>query len=164
MPTQLQPYNETHKAALMDYELPPEQLQFTALPHQVFSKIAERNQNNDFDAHPIVILYNNLPVGFFVLDYGKDKFDYTENKNALLLRSLSLKPEYQNKGIAKEAMLLIPEFVQIHFADKQINEIVLAVNFENKSAYQFYLRVHYIDNGRTFLGPRGWQNVMSINV
>ena len=70
----------------------------------------------------------------------------------------------RDRGIAKQAMLLIPEFVQTHFADKQINEIVLAVNFENKSAYQFYVRVHYIDNGRTFLGPRGWQNVMSINV
>ena len=140
-----------HHNALLNYSLSEEQINFTALPEQTFQRLEERIDN---DAKPITILLDDEPIGFFVLDYGEDKLDLTKNENSLLLRSLSINPAFQGKGFGKIAMNLVDDFVKENFPT--INELVLAVNFLNKSAYDLYLKVGYIDDG----SQREWINGM----
>lgn len=138
-----------HYEGLLNYTLSDEQKTYTALPVETFERLKERTDNY---AKPITILLDDKPIGFFVLDYGDDKLELTKNENSLLVRSLSVNPIYQGKGYGKIAMKLVDSFVRDNFPT--IDELVLAVNFKNKSAYDLYLKVGYIDDG----SQREWHN------
>lgn len=139
----------------VSYSLDENQLRFTASANQALQSISERDDN---DAFPITIMEDNIPAGFFVLDFGEDKFGLTDNKNSVLVRSLSVNPEMQGKGIGKIAMILVDDFVKENF--KQCDEIVLAVNQKNDSAYHIYLKAGYIYDGKTRIGRSGPQYLM----
>jgi len=149
-------FEELHLKEVTAYTLPAEQLAFTALPMAVFERLRQRE---DAHARPVTILKDGFPVGFLVLDYGKDKLDLTENTEALLVRSLSLNPDYQGRGYGKRAMELIEDFVRKNYTG--VNELVLAVNVDNTSAFRLYLHVGYKYDGRQCRGIRGMQYVMT---
>ncbi|UHO37567.1 GNAT family N-acetyltransferase [Chryseobacterium capnotolerans] len=139
----------------VSYSLDDNQLRFTASPNQALENIEKRD---DHDAYPITILENFVPVGFFVLDFGKDKFELTDNENSVLVRSLSVNPDVQGKGIGKAAMIQVDDFVRKNFKD--CDEIVLGVNQKNDSAYHIYLKAGYIYEGKTRIGRSGPQYLM----
>lgn len=139
----------------LQYTLDETQSLFTATAEQALERIKERD---DDLAHPITIFYDEKPAGFFVLDFGEDKFDLTDNKNSVLLRSFSINPQLQGKGIGKSAMLKLDDFVKEHF--RACDEIVLAVNQKNISAYQLYLKAEYVFEGKTRIGRSGPQFLM----
>lgn len=139
----------------VSYALDEHQMRFTATAQQALQSISERDDN---DAFPVTIFENEIPVGFFVLDFGKDKLDLTDNENSALLRSLSVNPQMQGKGIGKAAMLEVGNFVRTHF--ETCDEIVLAVNQKNDSAYHIYLQAGYIYDGKTRIGRSGPQYLM----
>ncbi|MFP3598344.1 GNAT family N-acetyltransferase [Chryseobacterium sp. SIMBA_029] len=139
----------------LQYTLDETQSLFTATPEQALERIKERD---DDLAHPINIVHDEKSVGFFVLDFGEDKFDLTDNKNSVLLRSFSINPQLQGKGIGKSAMLKLDDFVKEHF--RECDEIVLAVNQKNTSAYQLYLKAGYVFEGKTRIGRSGPQFLM----
>lgn len=139
----------------VSYILDETQLRFTASAVQALHNIDERE---DSDAFPVTIFENDIPVGFFVLDFGQDKFELTDNENSVLLRSLSVNPQMQGKGIGKKAMLKADGFVKENF--KNCTEIVLAVNQKNTSAYHIYLEAGYINDGKTRIGRSGPQYLM----
>ena len=142
----------------LDYVLDEIQSQYTATAKQSLEKIEERSQKGDFFAYPITIFYDGKVTGFFVLDFGDDKLDLTENPSSVLLRSLSVNPDFQGKGIGKSAMIEVDHFISEHFAD--CNEIVLAVNEKNTSAFQLYLQTGYKFEGKTREGRSGIQFLM----
>ena len=76
----------------------------------------------------------------------------------MLLRSFSVNPELQGNGIGKAAMMKVDEFVRDNFKD--CNEIVLAVNQNNISAYQLYLNTGYYYAGKMRIGRSGPQYIM----
>lgn len=137
------------------YDLDENQSRFTATARQALQNIEEREDN---DAFPITIFDDETPVGFFVLDFGKDKFELTDNENSVLVRSLSINPNRQGTGIGKTAMAMMDDFVRENF--KSCDEIVLAVNQKNDSAYHIYLKVGYIYEGKTRMGRSGPQYLM----
>ncbi|MGU3373445.1 GNAT family N-acetyltransferase [Chryseobacterium sp. M5A1_1a] len=139
----------------VSYSLDETQSSFTATAVQALENIKKREDN---DAFPITILEDEVPVGFFVLDFGMDKFELTDNKDAVLIRSLSVNPELQGKGVGKIAMMKVDDFVREHFKD--CNEIVLAVNQKNEQAYHIYLKAGYIYDGKTRIGRSGPQYLM----
>lgn len=141
---------------LTNYALDDEQSQFTAMPKATLEIIKEKNTGNKF---PVSICFNDKAVGFFVLDFGEDKFDLTENVNSTLLRSLSINPDYQGKGVGKTAMVIVSDFIKKNFP--ACTEIVLAVNFNNKSAYNLYLKCGFIDDGKTREMSKGSQHLLS---
>lgn len=149
-------YREDHKAALLSYSLPENQINFTALPEQVFERLGNRADNL---ANAITILLGEEPIGFFVLDYGEDKMELTTNEASLLVRSLSINPIYQGKGYGKIAMLLMDDFVKEYYPT--VNELVLAVNFKNNSAYNLYINVGYVDDGNVREIIKGSQHLLS---
>ncbi|WP_250252821.1 GNAT family N-acetyltransferase [Chryseobacterium sp. Marseille-Q3244] len=146
--------SEEHLSGV-SYSLDESQLRFTASADQALQRIRERDDNHAF---PIIILEDNIPAGFFVLDFGNDKFELTDNENAVLVRSLSVNPVMQGKGIGKIAMMQVDDFIRENF--KQCDEIVLAVNQENNSAYHIYLKAGYIYDGKTRMGRNGPQYLM----
>ncbi|MCD9856130.1 GNAT family N-acetyltransferase [Epilithonimonas sp. JDS] len=141
---------------LTSYDLDEIQSRFTAMPKATLEIIKEKNAGDKF---PVSILYQNKAVGFFVLDFGVDKFDLTENENSTLLRSLSINPDYQGKGIGKIAMIALLDFVKDHFPE--CNEVVLAVNFDNKSAYELYLKCGFEDQGKSREMSKGFQHLLN---
>ena len=140
----------------LSYELDDFQNQLTRLPTY---SILERGDDSDPEKIPMTILFNDLPVGYFVLDFGKDKLTLTENKKSILIRSVSLNPLFQGKRIAKEAFHKISEFANENFPE--YNELVLTVNFRNEKAHQLYLKTNFIDEGKTAENRNGPQHILS---
>lgn len=139
----------------VSYALDENQLRFTASAEQALQSIEARE---DDDAFPVTIFEEDKPVGFFVLDFGKDKLELTDNASSALIRSLSVNPQMQGKGIGKTAMLKLDDFVRENFKD--CDELVLAVNQQNESAYHIYLKAGYIYDGKTRIGRSGPQYLM----
>lgn len=139
----------------VNYALDEDQLRFTSTAEQALQRIKERDDNDSF---PVIIMEDDVPAGFFVLDFGEDKLDLTDNGDSVLLRSLSVNPGMQGKGIGKEAMAGVDDFVRKNFP--HCNEIVLAVNRKNELAYHIYLKAGYSYDGKTRMGRSGPQYLM----
>jgi len=137
-------FSENHLKDL-NYILNENQLTFVKPPAFALNR-AKKKKGEEFS---LTILFNKKPVGFLALDFGDDKLILCDNKNAVMLRSLSINPEFQRKGIAKLAMLQVSNFVKIHFP--KCTEIILSVNTRNKNAYQLYVKSGYLDTGRQVL-------------
>ncbi|UXZ05314.1 GNAT family N-acetyltransferase [Moraxella nasicaprae] len=139
----------------MNYLLNDEQAEFTALPNYWFD-------DNRQTSYKIVICDNHQPIGFFVLDDGDDKFDYTDDKSALLLRSMSINPNFQGKGYGELALLNLNEFIDTQQISS--NKIVLGVNHKNIAAQKLYKKVGFIKSERTYMGIKGLQYVYELNL
>ncbi|HCN48733.1 MAG TPA: N-acetyltransferase [Chryseobacterium sp.] len=139
----------------VSYTLDENQLRFTASAEQALQSIEAREDDNAF---PVTIFDEGKPVGFFVLDFGKDKLELTDNASSALIRSLSVNPQMQGRGIGKTAMLKLDGFVRENFKD--CDELVLAVNQQNESAYHIYLKAGYIYDGKARIGRSGPQYLM----
>lgn len=156
----LTPLSTMHQDEL-SYALSDEQMQFTALPKDWFD-------DERADAYKVAILDDELcrAVGFFVLDFGQDKYRYTDNPNAVLLRSMSINPTFQGMGYAKNALNFkcLQEFCKTHIP--LCHEIVLGVNHANVSAQRLYEKAGFIKQARTFMGQKGeqWVYCLKINL
>lgn len=153
---ELKKYQERFFDALISYQLDEIQSNFT---RDFNYCINERQDLKDPQKTVVTILFDKYPVGFFVLDVGKDKYRYTDNPASVLIRSLSVNPEYQGRGIGKEAMKLVTKFVADNF--KGIEEIVLAVNLKNENAYWVYRKADFKDDGKVVEGRFGPQHVLT---
>ncbi|KAA0549545.1 GNAT family N-acetyltransferase [Bacillus sp. BGMRC 2118] len=151
----LSTYEQSHRDTLFQFYLPEEQLQFTSMPRNALPIALE-----DIHRHPVVILANEVPVGFFILYNGQERTNYTNNSKSLILRALSINYKDQNKGYAKLALLQLCEYVKEHFSE--IEEIALAVNARNNAAINLYLKCGFVDEGRTRMGPKGLQHLLTL--
>ncbi|RRJ86893.1 GNAT family N-acetyltransferase [Paenimyroides tangerinum] len=80
----------------------------------------------------------------------------------MLLRSFSLSPIYQGKGLGKKSVLLITDLLKQKYPE--INEIVLSVNVRNINAYHTYLNVGFFDTEKYVEGIMGQQHILSKKV
>jgi RimJ/RimL family protein N-acetyltransferase len=103
-----------------------------------------------------------LAVGLFQLNTGLEKMDYGTNTNAILLRSFSLNPTFQGKGIAKEVLRQLPDFIRRNFPE--VNEVLLSVNKRNSHAHRLYSDAGFTDTGRLMNGPFGEQHILSFKL
>lgn len=145
-------YLSTDRKALEGFELPDGQIEFSALPEDVLEEAIR-----DKDRYPVVIIFEQRPIGFFILDEGPDIASFTTNTGAMLLRSFSIDYRHQGRGFAKRAMLQLPDFIKSQFPGR--NEIVLAVNKRNKAAQAVYLAAGFRDEGKWMDGPIGPQHI-----
>lgn len=151
---ELKHFSNEYLDVLNSFELPEEQVQFTALPN----KILEATEGQ----HRIVILSENEPVGFFLLHSTERVKEYSDNSKAMLLTALSVNYAKQGKGYAKQGMLLLSDFVKSEFPN--CDEIVLVVNHKNLPAQQLYWKVGFQDTGKRKIGPIGEQFIMNLSV
>ncbi|PIC62651.1 GNAT family N-acetyltransferase [Sporosarcina sp. P13] len=148
----LEKYKPEFLKALKEFELPTEKAQYTAFPAVILEKLTD-------DQYPIVILSNDEPVGFFLLQSTDRVKEFTDNPRALLLTALSIDNSKQGKGFAKEAMNLIKQFVNQEFSE--YDEIILAVNHKNIPAQNLYKRVGFSDTGKRKIGKIGEQFIFN---
>lgn len=137
---ELYKYEERFAGLVDNYYLTEGQLQFTGKP-----KYCIELAKADTDRHCILAIENDQLVTFFVLHDKEGPKIYTDKSNVLLLRAFSTDYNYQGKGYAKHALLLLPNFVRTHFP--HINEIMLAVNVANEAAQHVYKKCGYVDEG-----------------
>lgn len=150
---QLSPYHPKHHQALEAFYLPKEQQRFTALPRDILEHtLQERNRK------PILILTEETPVGFFVLGYGEMIKAYINNANAILLYALSINRLHQGNGYAKNALLVLPDYVMKHFPG--IDEIILTVSEENIHAKRLYEKLGFQDEGMRKLRTTGMETIL----
>lgn len=149
----LMPYQPSHLEAL-SYDFDSIQHQFSALPK-------ERVNTLTAEQLALTIMANDRAVGFFIIDNGQDKFDYTANSRAVLLRSMFVNPQYQGQGMAKCALNspLLQTLINAKFP--QSNEIMLGVNHANSVAQKLYLNSGFIDTKRRYQGLKGVQFIYS---
>ncbi|WP_042455479.1 GNAT family N-acetyltransferase [Neobacillus dielmonensis] len=141
-------YRPAYKQQIETYVLPEEQAQFTAQPLDALA-VCEQ----DAERFPVLIFSNDSLAGFFVLHGWGGVQQYYDNEKALLLRAYSVNPSFQGKGIAQESLKLLPEFVKIHFPEK--NEIMLCVNYHNTQAQHVYKKSGFQDRGLRAMGRKG---------
>ena len=146
-------YHPNHISALSQFTLLPLQETFTAAPIQAIEMA-----KGDKQRYPMVILFNNTPVGFFVLHMGGGMSDYSTNPNGCLLRAFSINYKDQGKGYGRRGMDRLPQFIREHFP--HVDEIVLAVNLRNVSAKAFYEKCGFIDKGLKKEGRIGLQYLL----
>ncbi|MEI5907037.1 GNAT family N-acetyltransferase [Bacillus spongiae] len=153
----LSTYQQCHRNILDQFSLPEEQLQYTRLPKSSLPLALD-----DQHRHPVVILANEVPVGFFILYDGEERTDYTKNSCSLILRAFLINQKEQNKGYAKLALLQLSMYVEEHFLG--INEVSLAVNARNLAALNLYSKCGFVDKGMTRMGPKGIQHLLSLSL
>lgn len=154
----IQKYTFWHFDDLVNYQLDSEQAKYVRQPWQWFEGQTLLLSNG---MTGVSILDDDTAVGFFVLDRGAEKLAYTNNQQAILLRSFSINPKYQGMGFASAALApnLIDSF--IYNLSPKYNEIVLAVNPLNQRAYRLYLRCGFQAAGRVIINVRGARSVLS---
>ena len=149
----LAPCRVEHYPALTAYQLTGEQAEFSRPPTDWLSG------NIAFSAAQlaVTILRDDEPIGFFVLDSGAGRDDYSANPHAVLLRSMSLNPRHQGNGYARTALVpaTLDAFIRAHFP--ACDEIVLGVHHANRAAVRLYQRAGFANTGRTYDGLKGLQ-------
>ena len=149
----LAPCRGEHYPALTAYQLTGEQAEFSRPPTDWLSG------NIAFSAAQlaVTILRGDEPIGFFVLDSGAGRDDYSANPHAVLLRSMSLNPRHQGNGYARTALVpaTLDAFIRAHFP--ACDEIVLGVHHANRAAVRLYQRAGFANTGRTYDGLKGLQ-------
>ncbi len=142
-----------HVNALKAFTLDERQLAFTSMPVPAYEKCLI-----DHERFPVVIMEENRPVGFFVLDRGNDLFSYSDNTHAVLLRAYSINRSEQGRGIAKISLQLLEPFVKRHFPN--CHEIVLGVKEDNEAAKRIYLGAGFIHTNKKKKGRSGPQDIL----
>lgn len=132
--------------------MPAEKAQYTAFPAAILETLIDGQ-------YPIVILSDDEPVGFFLLQSTDRVKEFTDNPNALLLTALSIDNAKQGKGFAKKAMTLLKYFVTQEFPE--YDEIILAVNHKNIPAQSLYEKVGFSDTGKRKIGKIGEQFIFN---
>ncbi|MYL34040.1 GNAT family N-acetyltransferase [Pontibacillus yanchengensis] len=150
-------YNERYYKQLENYNLPEEMVHFTDSPLPAIHK-----SKQDQERFPVVIVYDEVPVGFFVLHGWNGVQTYSDNKQALLVRGFSIDSGYQGNGIATKSMQLLPRFVKEYFPGK--DEILLAVNHKNRQAQHVYMKSGFIDKGKRIMGPKGELHLYHLDI
>ena len=150
---ELMEYREEYKEAVTNYFLTDEMTYFTGTPQENIA-LSQKNPQH----HPILAFSQQKLVTFFVLDAGPQKADYTDENDALLLRSFSTDARFLRWGYAKEALRLLPDFVKTHFP--AMKQIVVAVNKKNSAAKNLYYSVGFVDSGEEKMRPKGPQHLL----
>ena len=145
-------YNTTDQPLIESYQLAESQLQFTRHAQECVQLASETRT-------PVLAIVDGKLVTYFDLHLEEGVVPYSNNPHAILLRAFSTDVREQGKGFAKQALKLLPKFVQQHYP--YIDEIVLAVNIGNEAAQALYKKVGFIDYGERRQGSKGELIVMS---
>ncbi|MGY3186187.1 GNAT family N-acetyltransferase [Lysinibacillus sp. TE18511] len=147
---ELKHFSSEYIEELNTFVLTEEQKQFSSLPSK-FEEVTEGQ-------YRIVILSDNTPVGFFLLNSNERVKKYSNNLNALLLTALSINHTEQGKGYAKQGMTLLVKFVKTEFPN--CNELVLVVDKDNIPAQKLYLKVGFEDTNERLIGRIGEEIIL----
>ena len=142
------------RAEVLSLEPAPGQARFSGVARDTLPA-AERHRTR----HPVAILRDALPVGFFALDHDDPICAYTAPEASVALRAFFVDARWQREGIASAALRALPAFVApLH---PGAGCVVLTVNVSNPVAVRLYERAGFVDTERLHLGgTSGPQHVL----
>jgi RimJ/RimL family protein N-acetyltransferase len=133
----------------------PEQEEFSGRADQTLP-LAER----DPARHPYVLLEDEVPVAFLVLDETTSGVDPSAD---LLLRGFFVDAAAQGRGVATRAVAALPDAVRRDLPAAR--SVVLTVNVRNPVARAVYVRGGFVDAGELHLGgSAGPQHVLRLDL
>ncbi|WP_226536717.1 GNAT family N-acetyltransferase [Fictibacillus halophilus] len=141
-------FDDADLQTINQYTLPDEQAIYTSVP----SLIVETFQSDQWN-QPFVICSEGHVVGWFALYTDSSGNIYTNNKKAILLKSLSIDSRHQKKGYALEALRALPNVVKEQYKDK--DEIILTVHDTNMAAINLYKKAGFIYKDEDYDGEYG---------
>ena len=109
---------------------------------------AMTNSLHETEKHPILILNENGLVGFFILQKNKLIDNVSIGKNCLFLKDHSIDERFQEKGFGKLSIEALPEYIRTHF--NGVNEIILAIDYDNLSGQMLYLKTGFKDTKKRY--------------
>lgn len=149
----IEKYSDKWKSQIGFLSVKQEQAEFTVSNVNDFVPTLQQHE------HPFLVIENDKVVGFFLLDLSYSETYNFGNRKALGIRSLLIDQRSQGKGIATQAIKLLPDYVRSNYPDFQV--LQLTVNCRNKAAYQCYCKCGFEDTGKLYLGgPAGPQHIM----
>lgn len=141
----------------MEYCLPPEQSLFTSMPDEVLKTF-----QSDIFNQPFVIYFDQQLVGWFALYTDQSGNIYTNNKQAILLKSFSIDVRFQKRGFGLDSLILLPNIVKQQYKDK--NEIILTVHETNDAAISLYRKAGFIHEGENYNGEYGIEMIFRMGI
>ena len=154
----IRPFEENDRAALKDFKLSAEQLEFTSLPLDVLNDAV-----GDEDRLPCVVVNNEDGiVGFFILHKHYRHEGYDTRREVVFVRSLSINERVQGKGYGTKVALNLPIFVQEHFSD--YDHLHLVVDTDNAAAWNLYERAGFIHTATKEDGPIGFERLYHLDL
>lgn len=150
-------YDTRRQEEAWSLSVKPEQAQFTAgKVSEVVSSLAENE-------HAHLIIDDSQVVGFFLLDTKYPSHYEFCPSGSLGVRALLIDQRFQGKGLAVQAIKMLPDYVSRRYPD--IHSLYLTVNCRNLPAYHCYLKAGFSDTGDLYHGgPVGPQHIMNCNV
>lgn len=121
-------YEETHEALIRNYCLSEKKIRYVREP-----KIAIALIKKDPLRHAVLAFEGDHLVAFLTLYEANGGSSYSTNKHCLLVQDLSTDYRHLRNGYVKQAIQLLPTFVQHHFPTA--NELMVIVN-EDKAFTQ----------------------------
>ena len=131
-------YDKKYFEVLNKIRLSEEQSRFTQSPGEAIDTLSDPNRRL------ILILCDDVCVGYFILHKNDGPAKFGFDNHALLIRSLAVNPSEQGKGLAFKGMSALPKFVETHF--EEINKLVLVVNNKNKPAQKLYKKLGFVEH------------------
>ncbi|MCL2200729.1 MAG: GNAT family N-acetyltransferase [Oscillospiraceae bacterium] len=142
-------YEQQYLEDLDKIQLTEEHLWFTSTPGEVIKTLQDPNRRM------VLILNENVCVGYFVLHEKDGALDIGFDDRALLIRALAVNALEQGKGFAYQGMSMLPEFVKAHYP--YIDKIVLIVNSKNVPAQRLYKKVGFVEHSSRIHETHGVQ-------
>lgn len=164
---QATPETTALRKALLDHDLPPEQLRFTGLPAQTLP-----DADGDPTSLPYAIVVGEAAIegkrdararcaGFGVLDANVGLRLVDAPERAMLMRAYYVTPQWQGRGIGRTSCAppLLDRLTSM--AAPHAEQIVLCVNQANLSAQRVYTAAGFAFTGNIVPGNAGPQYVMA---
>ncbi|WP_407370453.1 GNAT family N-acetyltransferase [Carnobacterium sp.] len=107
-------------------------------PYTVKPMDAMTESLHESEKHPILVLDEDIMVGFFILQTGDTILNYCSNLHAILLKAHSVDKHYLKQGYGKASIEKLPSFINEHFPS--ITEIILLIDHDNISGQMMYIK------------------------
>ncbi|MET3729450.1 RimJ/RimL family protein N-acetyltransferase [Fictibacillus halophilus] len=150
-------YESKDFQAALEYCLPPQQALYTSMPVEVLKTF-----QCDIFNQPFVVYADQQLVGWFALYTDGSGNIYTNNKQAILLKSFSIDARFQKMGFALDSLKLLPNIVKQQYKDK--NEIILTVHDTNNAAISLYRKAGFIHKGENYDGEYGIELIFHMSL
>jgi len=144
-------YEKQHLEDLSKIHLTDEDQRFTQTPDEVLETLRDPYRRM------VLILNKDVCTGYFVLHEKEGALDIGFDDKALLIRSLTVNPLEQGKGLAFQGMKALSAFVKAHYAN--VNKVVLIVNSKNIPAQKLYQKAGFVEHGSRVHEIHGMQLV-----
>lgn len=150
-------YEDQDYQSIIQYSLPREQALYTSMPADVIETF-----RNDAFNQPFIICNGDVLVGCFALYTDASGNIYTNNKNAILLKSFSIDARHQKKGYAYQALRMLPSVVKNNYQDK--DEIILTVHETNAAAISLYKKAGFVYRSKNYDGEYGIERIFQLGL